>query len=251
METIERRGTSRRYKGKSSGITYRKCSHFRRTRFGGFEEEQVICYLWDIVKALETEPDTAAEQNADLKKQMRQRIRVEMRRYFASHKRRNVKILAGALSILLCVACLFGFVIGIDRVAGTSMYPYLNDNDWIVYSRIAGEIRRNDVVVFEKNGETMIKRVVGLPGEQVEINREGNQVVVNGEQIREEYVTITEPVAGASQDMASPTQVIMNGQYLVLGDNRVESVDSRDRNIGTVPSEDVLGKVIWVIRNGR
>ena len=97
----------------------------------------------------------------------------------------------------------------------------------------------------------MIKRVVGLPGEQVEINREGNQVVVNGEQIREEYVTITEPVAGASQDMASPTQVIMNGQYLVLGDNRVESVDSRDRNIGTVPSEDVLGKVIWIIRNGR
>ena len=220
-------------------------------RFGGFEEGQVICYLWDIVKSLETGPDTAAARNAVLKKQLRRRVRVEMRRYFARQKRRNMRLLAGALCTFLCVGWLFGFVIGIDRVSGTSMYPYLNDRDWIVYSRLSGELRRDDVVVFEKNGEVMVKRVAGLPGDRVEMNRAGNQVVVNGEQIREEFVTITEPVSGERREQAAPTQVVMNGQYLVLGDNRAESVDSRDSNIGTVPEEDVLGKVILIVRDGR
>ena len=220
-------------------------------RFGGFEEGQVICYLWDIVKSLETGPDTAAARNAVLKKQLRRRVRVEMRRYFARQKRRNMRLLAGALCTFLCVGWLFGFVIGIDRVSGTSMYPYLNDRDWIVYSRVAKELRRDDVVVFEKNGEVMVKRVAGLPGDRVEMNCAGNQVVVNGEQIREEFVTITEPVSGERREQAAPTQVVMNGQYLVLGDNRAESVDSRDSNIGTVPSEDVLGKVILIVRDGR
>ncbi len=251
METVEKRGTSRRFKGKSSEITYQKSSHFRMARFGGFEEGQVICYLWDIVKSLETGPDTAAARNAVLKKQLRRRVRVEMRRYFARQKRRNMRLLAGALCTFLCVGWLFGFVIGIDRVSGTSMYPYLNDRDWIVYSRLSGELRRDDVVVFEKNGEVMVKRVAGLPGDRVEMNRAGNQVVVNGEQIREEFVTITEPVSGERREQAAPTQVVMNGQYLVLGDNRAESVDSRDSNIGTVPEEDVLGKVILIVRDGR
>ena len=251
METIERRGASRRYKGKNGGITYQKSSHFRMVRFGGFEEGQVICYLWDIVKSLETGPDTAEAPNIQLKNQLRRRVRVEMRRYFARRKHRNMRMLAGALSILLCVCGLFGFVIGIDRVSGTSMYPYLNDRDWIVYSRLSGELRRDDVVVFEKNGEVMVKRVAGLPGDRVEMNRAGNQVVVNGEQIREEFVTITEPVSGERREQAAPTQVVMNGQYLVLGDNRAESVDSRDSNIGTVPEEDVLGKVILIVRDGR
>ena len=251
MKTVEKRGTSRRYKGGNRGMTNQTCSHFRMVCFGGFEEGQVICFLWDIVKSLETEPDKAAVQNANLKKQLRRRVRVEMRRYFARHKRRNVKFIIGALIVLLRVGWLFGFVIGIDRVAGMSMYPYLNDKDWIVYSRIVNEIRRDDVVVFEKNGEVMIKRVVGLPGEHVEMNRAGNQVVVNGEQMKEEYVTMTAPDAGETKELPAATQVIMNGQYLVLGDNRVDSVDSRDSNIGTVASEDVLGKVRWIIRDGR
>ena len=131
------------------------------------------------------------------------------------------------------------------------MYPYLNDRDWIVYSRMAREFRRNDVVVFEKNGEVMVKRVAGLPGDRVEINRAGNQVVVNGEEIREDYVTLTKPEELESREKMGPAQVVMNGQYLVLGDNRAESVDSRDSNVGTVPSENILGKVVWIVRNGR
>lgn len=243
METVDRRGLSRKYR--------RKDSHFRTVRFGGFEEGQVLCYLWEIVKTLETEQDSKPAQSGTLKKQIRSRVRVEMRRYFARRRRRNMKMLAGTLAIALSMGCLFGFVIGIDRVSGTSMYPYLNDRDWIVYSRIGGEIRRDDVVVFEKNGEVMVKRVAGLPGDRVEMNPSGNQIIVNGAKIKEEYITITKPEDRNSEAEPATTQVVMNGQYLVLGDNRAESVDSRDSNIGTVSAKQVLGKVIWIFRDGR
>ena len=254
METVENRGQSRRQKRKVHGIKEEKSSHFRTVCFGGFEEGQVLYYLWDLVKTLEADQGKkrrspeAAERTG---KQIRLRFRVEMRRYFSRRRRRNVKLITGTLALAAGVAGIFGFVVGIDRVVGNSMYPYLNDKDWIVYSRIVNEIRRDDVVVFEKNGEVMIKRVVGLPGEHVEMNRAGNQVVVNGEQMKEEYVTMTVPDAGETKELPAATQVIMNGQYLVLGDNRVDSVDSRDSNIGTVASEDVLGKVRWIIRDGR
>ena len=131
------------------------------------------------------------------------------------------------------------------------MYPYLNHGDWIVYSRVGKGIRRDDVVVFEKNGETMVKRVAGLPGDRVEINRAGSRVVVNGEQVKEAYVTLTNAEDEKSGNQLGGPHTVMNGQYLVLGDNRAESVDSRDSNVGTVPLEDVLGKVVWIVRKGR
>ena len=254
METAESKGKSRKSRRKDREKRNRKPSHFSTVRFGGCEEGQIICYLWEIVKALEavrTADARGANGLRELEKRMRGRVRVEMRRYFVRRRAKGIRILAGIVAAALGIGSVFFFLIGIDHVAGMSMYPYLNDKDWIVYSRIVNEIRRDDVVVFEKNGEVMIKRVVGLPGEHVEMNRAGNQVVVNGEQMKEEYVTMTAPDAGETKELPAATQVIMNGQYLVLGDNRVDSVDSRDSNIGTVASEDVLGKVRWIIRDGR
>ena len=92
-----------------------------------------------------------------------------------------MKILAGTLGGALCMGWLLFGLIGIDRVSGTSMYPYLNDGDWIVYNRQAGELSREDVIVFQKNEEVLVKRVAGLPGDCVEMNEAGSQIVVNGE----------------------------------------------------------------------
>ena len=142
------------------------------------------------------------------------------------------------------------FLIGVDRVSGNSMYPYLNHGDWILYSRLGTERKRNDVVVFEKNGESLVKRVAGLPGDRVEINPSGSRVTVNGEQAAGQYVTLSDTEREEEEQTGAP-QTVMDGQYLVLGDNRAVSVDSRDSRIGTVPEEDVLGKVILIIRAGR
>lgn len=98
----------------------------------------------------------------------------------------------------------------------------------------------------------MVKRVAGLPGDQVEFNRSGSRVLVNGAQEPEEYVTLARPEYGDTkeEERMSAIQTVMNGQYLVLGDNRAESLDSRDRKIGTVPSEAILGRVVWIVRRG-
>ena len=213
----------------------------------------MICYLWEIVKSLETGQAVGAsgqDRLRKLEKQMRGRVRVEMRRYFARRRRRAIRMAAVILAVALSVGGLFVFLIGVDRVSGMSMYPYLNDGDWIVYSRIGKEMRRDEVVVFEKDGESMVKRIAGLPGDTVEINASGSCVIVNGVQVREDYVTLTDGDQEKAEDEMGLPLTVMNGQYLVLGDNRTVSIDSRDNNIGTVPEEAVLGRVIWIVRAG-
>ena len=173
-----------------------------------------------------------------------------MRRYFARRRRRNVSMFAAALLTASCVIGIFGFLIGIDRVSGNSMYPYLNHGDWIVYYRLSGEIRRDEVIAFEKDGESVVKRVAGLPGDEVEISASGGRVVVNGVQVRETYVTLPDTSKEASGDEMGGPLTVMDGQYFMLGDNRGVSIDSRDRTMGTVPAEDVLGRVVLVVRAG-
>jgi len=253
VEMAESRGKSRKSQRKSREKKEERASHFRTVWFGGFEEGQMICYLWEIVKSLEAGQAAGAsgrDRLRMLEKQMRGRVRVEMRRYFARRRRRAIRMAAVILAAALCVGGLFVFLIGIDRVFGMSMYPYLNDGDWIVYSRIGKEMRRDEVVVFEKDGESMVKRIAGLPGDTVEINASGSCVIVNGVQVREDYVTLTDGDQEKAEDEMGLPLTVMNGQYLVLGDNRTVSIDSRDSNIGTVPEEAVLGRVIWIVRAG-
>ena len=245
MDTDVIRGKSRKHQRK-------KAAHFRVARFGGFEETQIICYLWDIVKEVDTGEDPEGGDLPGLKKELRRRIRVEMRRYFVRHRRRNVKLIVTALALAACVIGTFGFLIGIDRVSGNSMYPYLNYGDWVVYSRQLGNgIHRDEVVVFEKNGENLVKRVAGLPGDTVEISETGGRVVVNGNEVQENYVTLTGSSGKETASRMGQPLTVMDGQYLMLGDNRGISIDSRDSRIGTVPREDILGKVILVIRLNR
>ena len=80
-------------------------------------------------------------------------------------------------------------------------------------------------------------------------------MVVNGHEIQEDYVTLSDANAGDKkantekvEEQPGMTQTVMNGQYLVLGDNRSVSIDSRDSSIGTVPSGEIQGRVILIIR---
>lgn len=263
MEMAGCRGMPRGQKRSGQVTKDRKAVHFQTDHRGGFEETQIICYLWEIVKALEAvetelaadaEVKERAESLFHLKRQMHRRIRVEMRRYFLRRRRRNVRIFAGFLALCLSLTAMFGLLIGIDRVSGDSMYPYLNNGDWIVYSRIHARLLRNEIVVFERNGENLVKRIAGLPGDTVEISATGGRVVVNGSQMRETYVTLPDRTSGDETGDAGqmgPPLTVMNGQYLVLGDNRSVSIDSRDRGMGTVPAAEIRGRVLLVIRWNR
>lgn len=134
------------------------------------------------------------------------------------------------------------FVVQPVKVEGTSMQPRLVDQERIFVNRFIyrfSEIHRGDVVVFwypRDTAKSFIKRVIGLPGDLVEIRR--GQVIVNGERIDEPYLR------PEYRDRESFGRVIVPpGHYFVLGDHRNSSNDSR--NWGFVPRQLIYGKAIF------
>lgn len=145
--------------------------------------------------------------------------------------------LAFAIAIFIVI-----FVVQPVKVEGTSMQPELVDQERIFVNRFIyrfSEIRRGDVVVFwypRDHSKSFIKRVLGVPGDAVEI-RNGS-VYVNGARVEEPYLK------PEFRDFRSHRKVIVPaGQYFVLGDHRNSSNDSR--NWGCVPHPLIYGKAIF------
>ena len=159
--------------------------------------------------------------------------------------RASLRVLAGlakdfALALLLALFVLV-FLFQPFRVDGESMLPRLEDHERIIVNKLSyrlGEIRRGDVVVFwftADSSKSFVKRVVGLPGEMVEI-REG-RVQINGRLLRESYV----PEEFRLRE-DHPPLLVNRGYYYVLGDHRTKSYDSRAW--GLVPERYIYGKAI-------
>lgn len=160
-------------------------------------------------------------------------------------------IVTGILIILYLAFFSFFSLVNID---GDSMYPTLKDTNKVVIKKTK-EINRFDIVVFNsprydslystKKPMKLIKRVVAVPNDTVEIDE--GFLIVNGKIYKETYVnteiddTDYKNIYG-DFDMSeiTPKKKIPKGMYLVLGDNRTNSTDSRD--FGLISSENILGK---------
>ena len=146
-----------------------------------------------------------------------------------------------SVAVLFCFF-LIAFVAQAFRVEGTSMEPLLLDGERIVVNKFIYRfqpIERGDVVVFwypRDPSVSFIKRVVGLPGDLVEMR--GGRLVVNGMPVREEYL----PDAFRDGDNVPPTEV-RKGYYFVLGDHRRSSNDSR--SWGEVPEKYIYGRAVF------
>ena len=127
-----------------------------------------------------------------------------------------------------------------------SMEPNFHAGDYLLTSRQAyrlfGDPERGDVIVFrsellddEGNEKCLIKRVIGLPGDVVEIKT--GYVYLNGEKIDEPYVK----EQGISGEMDAVT--VPENQLFVMGDNRGVSEDSRSARVGTISEDTIVGKV--------
>lgn len=143
---------------------------------------------------------------------------------------------------LVCL-CLHLFVFHTVRVEGTSMVDTLRSGDIVLVTRFdyAGgrQPDRGDIVEcsFPGRSGTYIKRVIGLPGDTVEII--DSRTYVNGTPLSEPYAT------GPSEDYTAKLGV---NEYLVLGDNRAESYDSRAEDMGFISGKNLLGRVCLVLR---
>lgn len=147
---------------------------------------------------------------------------------------------------LVVVVVVFTFFFRLISVDGTSMLPTLHHGDMMIVSGLGYTPKHGDVVVVNKpiaDLGPIVKRVIGMGGDTVDIDFATGEVSVNGEMLEEPY--INEPTY-TPEGMQFPL-VVPEGQLFLLGDNRNGSSDSRDPKIGLVDSRYVIGKVRGIV----
>lgn len=151
-----------------------------------------------------------------------------------------IKDLIGYALVILIVIAL-QFIISPIEVVGESMAPNLDDGEIMIMLKVDLNISREDIIIFNYNDKYLIKRVIGLPGETLEI-KDGD-IIINGEIYDESYL---EGITTADFDFdRTGVATVPEGTYFVLGDNRTNSIDSR--TIGFINEEDIIGEAIIVL----
>lgn len=160
-----------------------------------------------------------------------------------SFGRRLLRAFGELIQTLLIAAALFlvvNYLTARIRVEGNSMEPSLHNGEFVVVNRLAYNFappERGDIVVFHfplDNNRRFIKRVIGEPGDVVEID--DGQVLVNAERLQEPYISSPPSYEGEWH--------VGQGQVFVLGDNRNNSSDSQ--NWGMLPLDEIIGKAVLV-----
>ena len=155
------------------------------------------------------------------------------------------KTLLNTVSVLIVVAALTVLVamvwLPVLEIYGSSMNPTLVEGDYVV-SISAKNPDRGDLVAYYFGNKLLVKRVIGLPGELIDINEEGI-VSVDGKPLDEPY--LVEHALGEC-DIELPLEVPQE-QYFVLGDRRSTSLDSRNKAMGFIGQDQLVGKVIFRI----
>ena len=155
------------------------------------------------------------------------------------------KALRGTISVLTYMAAVAALiatlVLPVLQIEGTSMEPTLVNGDIVLLTKTTN-FDRGDICGFAWNNKILIKRVIGIPSDWIEIDTDGT-VYLNGEKLDEPYA---EQIAFGECDLEFPFQVPQE-QYFVLGDMRESSIDSRNTLVGCVENEQIIGKIFFRI----
>lgn len=153
-----------------------------------------------------------------------------------------IKELYPYVIIIVVVVLIRSFIITPVIVSGNSMKPNLNNGELLLVRKIGyneKSIERFDVVVIKEDDDEIIKRIIGMPGEH--ISYKNNKLYVNDELVSEDYTHLTTDEFNLEEICSCST--IPEGKYLVLGDNRPISKDSR--MIGLIDINDIVGEAIF------
>ncbi len=183
----------------------------------------------DEIKEGERDFPTASQLTAALKQR-------RYRQEFSRMLRSTISSLLVVAAIAVLISMLF---LPVLRVTGSSMTPTLV-NDELVICNKRSNFKSGDVVAFYFNNKILLKRVIGVAGDIIDMDEDGT-VYVNGEKLDEPYV---EDLAYGECDLDLPYQV-PESRVFVMGDHRSTSVDSRSSVVGCIAEEYIVGRVIF------
>ena len=167
-------------------------------------------------------------------------------------KQKRTKVLSIVLMVLMIVLTslfalknIFYFDI---LVVGDSMKKTLYEGEmgFALREVFISDIKRGDIIIFERDNNVVVKRVIGVPNDHIVINEEG--IFVNDNKLEEDYVTSKNKEGTFINSGAYNDLVLQDEQYFVLGDNRLESLDSR--YYGAIERECISGKLKLIYARG-
>lgn len=150
--------------------------------------------------------------------------------------------------ILILAIFIRYFLIQPFIVDGASMEPSFHNQEYILVDKLTYRLtspRRGDVIVFHppsQQTDSFIKRIIGLPGETIEI--QNSRIIVNGQPLNEPYLSYSDQLTELEDGLTTLERTLGSDQYFVMGDNRGHSKDSRE--IGAIPKENIIGRA-WLI----
>ncbi len=175
-------------------------------------------------------------------------LKAELKREM--YKARYQSVFRSTVFTLVVVAAMAVLVatllLPVLQIYGTSMSPTLSEGD-IVVSIKSPHINRGDIIAFYYNNKLLVKRVVAMSGDVVDIDEDGN-VTLNGEPLDEPY--LSEKSLGDC-NITLPYKV-PDERYFMMGDHRENSLDSRNSAIGCVSKDQIVGKLVfsvWPLKN--
>ena len=156
------------------------------------------------------------------------------------------------MTVVLCAVVVFAFAARLVLVSGPSMRETLQDQDCLVVLSplLCGDYEAGDIVIIQResfrDGEPIVKRIIATEGQTVDIDFAAGNVYVDGELLEEDY--INEPTyveEGTEFPLTVP-----EGSIFVMGDNRNDSDDSRDPDLGPVDTREIMGQAVFLLFPG-
>ncbi len=150
------------------------------------------------------------------------------------------------IGAFFAVILIFTFLLRVANVDGESMLPTLTNGDRLIVSHLFYEPKAGDIVIVnsEKLNKAIVKRVIAVEGQSVKVDPAAGTVEVDGVILDEPYIL---EATKEDEGFHDYPVVVPEGCVFVMGDNRMNSTDSRSQWVGFVEDDDILGKVIFRI----